>query len=286
MTNPPYDPNQGGGAGPWAVPTNDTPQQGYPQSPPQLQQQPYGQQPQQQPQPPAFPQQAGYAQPDYPQPGYLQGAYPQAGQPQPGYPQQAAYPQSGYPQNGFPQAAGYPAQAGYPQGPYGANPYGAAPGAYGYGPSNLKLASWGARVGATLIDTLIMSPLFIIGYVVLFNSVTSATYDNQGNLLTSGGPTGTGIGVMLLCDLGAFAFSLWQLYRQGTTGQTIGKKTVGIRILKQSTMQPTGFGMAFVRNLAHVIDSLPCGMGFLAPLWDSNNRTFADQICGTLAIQD
>lgn len=266
MTNPPYDPNQGGGASPWAVPTNDTPQQGFPQASPQYQQ-PYAQPQPQQPQ--AYPQQAGYPQ-------------PQVGYPQPGYPQQApAYPQAGYPQQG----AGYP-QAGYPQGPYGANPYGAAPGPYGYGPSNVQLASWGARVGATLIDGLIMTPLFIIGLVVLFSTVTPATYDADGNLVTLGGPTGTGVAVLLLCYLLAFVFNLWQLYRQGTTGQTIGKKTVGIRVLKQSTMQPTGFGGAFVRSLAHIIDALPCYVGFLAPLWDSNNRTFADQVCGTLVLKD
>jgi len=218
MTNPPYDSNQGGGAGPWAVPTNDTPQQGHPQ------------------------------------PGY----------PQPGYPQ----------------------QSGYPQGLYGAAPYGVIPGPYGYGPSAIQLASWGARVAATLIDGLIMSPVLIIGYFALYKSIKPATYNLKGNLVSLGGPTGTGVAVELLCDLVVFAFSLWQLYRQGTTGQTIGKKAIGIRILKQATMQPTGFGLAFVRSLAHILDALPCYVGFLAPLWDSGNRTFADQICGTLAVKN
>jgi uncharacterized RDD family membrane protein YckC len=263
MTNPPYDPNQGGGAGPWAVPANDTPQQGYPQIPQQYQQ-PQQQYAPSQPQPQPFPQ---------------QGGYPQAGYPQAGYPQQGGYPQAGYPQPGYPQ------QAGYPQGPYGTVPYGAAPGTYGFGPSGIQLASWGARVAATLIDGLILSPVLVIGYIALFKSIKPATYDTAGNLISLGGPTGTGVAVMLLCDLVVFAFSLWQLYRQGTTGQTIGKKALGIRILKQATMQPTGFGMAFVRALAHILDTLPCYVGYLAPLWDSGNRTFADQVCGTLAVK-
>ena len=273
MTNPPYDPSQGEGVSPWAAPTNDTPPSGYPQV-----QQPY-------PQQPTIPQQGGSPRDQYAQPGV-----PQSGQAQPGYAQpvypQPGYPQPGYPQSGYPQPAGYLQQPpGYPQGPYGTHPYGTPPGPHGYGPLNVNLASWGARVGATLIDFLLMSPLTIGGMVALFQSVKPATYDASGNLVTLGGPTGTGVFILLLCYAGAFAVSLWQLYQQGTTGQTLGKKAVGIRVLKQATMQPTGFGGAFVRALAHLIDSLPCGAGYLAPLWDSNNRTFADQLCNTLVIR-
>ena len=165
------------------------------------------------------------------------------------------------------------------------SPYGATPGFHGYGPLNVDLASWGQRVGATLIDFLVVSPLLIGGMVALFRSVKPATYDGAGNVVTLGGPTGTGIFTLLLCYAGVLAVSLWQLYRQGTTGQTIGKRAAGIRVLKQSTLQPTGFGGAFVRALAHVVDSLPCGCGYLAPLWDSNNKTFADQLCGTLVLR-
>ena len=263
MTNPPYDPNQGEGVSPWAVPTYDTPPSGYPQ----VQQQPYPQPQSPQPQPPqSVPQQNRFPQDQYDQSGY----------PQPGQSQPAPMPT---------QPGTSPMPPALSQGAYGLSPYGTSPNVHGYGPLNVTLASWGLRVGATLLDFLVVSPLLIGGMVALFRSVTPATYGASGNVVNLGGPTGHGIFILLVCYAGVFAVSMWQLYRQGTTGQTLGKKAVGIRVLKHSSLQPTGFGGAFVRALAHLLDSLPCGCGYLAPLWDSNNKTFADQLCGTLVIR-
>lgn len=263
MTNPPYDPNQGEGVSQWAVPTLDTPPSGYPQ----VQQQPY-------PQPQHVPQQNRFPRDQYDQSGFPPTAQPYPTAPHP------TQPQLGYPQSGFPMTS-----AVLPQGAYGTSPYGTTTGFHGYGPLNVDLASWGLRVWATLIDLLVVSPLLIGGLVALFTSVKPATYDDTGNVVRLGGPTGTGIFTLLLCYAGVFAVSLWQLYRQGTTGQTLGKRAAGIRVLKHSTLQPTGFGGAFVRALAHVVDCLPCGFGYVAPLWDSNNKTFADQLCGTLVLR-
>ena len=150
----------------------------------------------------------------------------------------------------------------------------------------MNLASWGIRVGATLLDFLVISPLTVGGMIALFHSFRPATYDATGNLVTLRGPTGAGIFTLLMCYAAAFAVSLWQLYRQGTTGQTLGKRIAGIRVLRRNTLRPTGFGGAFVRALAHVLDAVPCGAGFLAPLWDGTKGTFADRLCGTLVIRD
>ena len=42
-----------------------------------------------------------------------------------------------------------------------------------------------------------------------------------------------------------------------------------------------GGGLTFARQLVHVLDALPCGLGYLWPLWDRENRTFADMIMST-----
>jgi uncharacterized RDD family membrane protein YckC len=163
-------------------------------------------------------------------------------------------------------------------------PYGMVPGGYGFGPSNTNLAPWGARIAATLLDGLIAVPLFVIGFVILLATFSHADY-SDGYLVKAPEPTGPGVAGFLLCGLLALVLQLWQFYRQGTTGQTIGKKVVGIRVLKEANLQPTGFGMAFVRGLAHVLDGLPCYIGYFAPLWDEKNRTFADMVCGTVVLQ-
>lgn len=263
MSTPPQDPSSGA-SGSWPPPQDAPP--GAPQF------QPPG------PVPPQFGQPTG----GYPQAGYGSGQQPYA---QPGYGQQPGYPQPGYPQPGYPQP-GYP-QQGYPYpqqgGPYNPYaPYGGAPG--GFGPP-APLAPWGARVGAFLLDFLMLVPFYIVAIVVVASTSNSGVYDPNTDTTIGGGPSGAGVGVALLLYAGAFGFQLYQLYRQGTTGQTIGKKVVGIRVIREADGRYTGFGMAFVRNLAHFVDAIACYIGFLWPLWDDKKQTFADKMCSTVVVR-
>ena len=45
-----------------------------------------------------------------------------------------------------------------------------------------------------------------------------------------------------------------------------------------------GGGMAFVRQIAHILDSLPCNLGYLWPLWDQKRQTFADKVLSTVVL--
>jgi uncharacterized RDD family membrane protein YckC len=72
--------------------------------------------------------------------------------------------------------------------------------------------------------------------------------------------------------------------RQGRTGWSVGKRTLGIRLLEESTGRPLGTWRTFARNLAHVLDALPCYLGYLWPLWDTRRQTFADKLVGTVVV--
>ena len=83
----------------------------------------------------------------------------------------------------------------------------------------------------------------------------------------------------------SLAFWIWNTcIRQGRTGYTIGKGMLGIKLISEHTGQPVGGGMSFVRQLAHIVDSLPCDIGYLWPLWDSKRQTFADKVMKTVVI--
>lgn len=70
----------------------------------------------------------------------------------------------------------------------------------------------------------------------------------------------------------------------GGTGYTIGKGVLGITLVSEATGQPIGAGKAFLRSLAHILDSLPCYLGLLWPLWDAKRQTFADKVMCTVVI--
>ncbi|AZK96050.1 MULTISPECIES: RDD family protein [Streptomyces] len=200
------------------------------------------------------------------QPGQGQGqGYGQ----NPGYGQPAGgQPGYGYPQQGQPQYGQQPydqPQYGYPQPPTTpVQPYGGYPGDTGYG-GMPEFAHWGLRLGATLIDGLISSvPYFIL------NTIAIAT-DSMALLMAS-----------FVVAIGLF---VWLRVQEGSTGQTPGKKALGIKVLRQSDGATIGFGMSFVRQLAHILDAIPCYLGYLWPLWDEKKQTFADKVCATVVIK-
>jgi uncharacterized RDD family membrane protein YckC len=195
----------------------------------------------------------GYGPEDSSQPG--------RGQPSPPPP-----PEYGLPDQG---AYGSPVPGAYAQGPgYG----GDRPGYY----MGHKLANWFQRVGAFLIDQLLLFIPAAIGAAIL----ALAIYRN---------PSGSATLIAFIFFLvafgvafGGYIYNRW--IRQGRTGQSWGKQVLGLKLLRMDNGQPIGGGLAFVRDIAHILDGLPCYIGYLWPLWDSRRQTFADMVINTVVI--
>lgn len=170
-----------------------------------------------------------------------------------------------------PSGAGYgaPTAFGAPAGYGPPSTYAATP-AFGTG-GVPALASWGSRVGAALLDALLGLGIVVVAVVlgIALGSVSEAL----------GGV------VLVLGYLAALAFYLWQLVVQGRTGQTIGKRQVGIRLLKEQDGSPVGAGLSVARAFLHVVDQIPCYVGYLWPLWDAKRQTFADKILSTVVVR-
>lgn len=170
-------------------------------------------------------------------------------------------------------------QAPYGQVPYGQAPYGQAP--YGYG-TMPAYASWGARVGATLLDYLIS----LVFLVPMFLGVALAVAGSDPNGNSNTGLIAVGAILALLGWLGGLVFQIWNYcVRQGRTGATIGKKVVGIRLVSESTGRPIGGWLCFGRMFVHVIDSAVFYLGYLWPLWDAKRQTWTDKVLSTVVIE-
>ena len=76
-------------------------------------------------------------------------------------------------------------------------------------------------------------------------------------------------------------------YYMGRTGQSWGKQVLNLRLVRMADGQPMGGGMAFVRDLVHILDGLLCYIGFLWPLWDARRQTlFGDKIMNTVVLSE
>lgn len=190
-----------------------------------------------------------------------------------------------------PYAGGSPpsySQPGYGQPGYGQpSPYGSYGPPAGYPP----YAHWGKRVGATLIDTLVISlaqlPLWI-GYFWLIAGVASGTTTDPvtGQVTSTGDVSPAALVLMGVGGLTGLAATIWNIcLKGGRTGYTVGKGVLGIKLVSEATGQPVGAGMAFVRYLLHILDGLPCYLGYLWPLWDAKRQTFADKIVSSVVLE-
>jgi uncharacterized RDD family membrane protein YckC len=174
------------------------------------------------------------------------------------------------------EAPGYGAPYGSPAAPapgYGQPPYGApegqppgygAPGygapGYGAAPANpAAYADWGKRAYGALFD--FVGPFLIAGIFYALNR-----------------PLGS------IVWLAALAWSLYNAYQAGETGQSYGKKIAGTRLLAEATGQPIGGGLGIGRYFVHIVDSIPCYLGWVWPIWDSKRQTFADKLLKTAVV--
>lgn len=81
------------------------------------------------------------------------------------------------------------------------------------------------------------------------------------------------------------AYFFWNFcYRQGNTGQSIGKSMMKFKVVNEKTWQPIGFWASLLRQIAHYADQLLCFVGYLVPLWDRKRQTIADKIMKTVCV--
>jgi uncharacterized RDD family membrane protein YckC len=175
---------------------------------------------------------------------------------------------------------------------YGAPSGYAGPPAYGFGSPWGPLAGWGTRVLAMLLDSL-LSLVGMIPYIVGFVLIVAGSSDTSSSEATAGlsadeanaGMIITGVVLVVIGVLAMLGIQIWnRAFKQGRTGQSVGKKAMGITLVDERTGQPIGAAMSFVRELAHALDGF-FYLGYLWPLWDDKRQTFADKILGTVVVE-
>jgi len=149
------------------------------------------------------------------------------------------------------------------------------------------LASWGSRVGAQLIDWLVL----LIPAVVLFIVVVAGALGISGDDDASWGAV---VGALLLYTLVMGAVLLLYapllMMREGKhNGQTLGKQLIGITVVRDNG-QAMNFGWSALREVvvkglavgiaSTIIPVIPWLLDNLWPLWDDQNRALHD-----LAVQ-
>ncbi|HKJ54503.1 MAG TPA: RDD family protein [Nitriliruptoraceae bacterium] len=149
-----------------------------------------------------------------------------------------------------------------------------------------RYATWGSRAIAWLIDGAIVGAIAGVGIMMVAVAAagTAAVSEGAGNA-----EPGAAGGVFLVLGLGLYAvaigFNLWnQGWRQGETGQSIGKSVMKISVIRD-TGEFMGGGLGIGRLLVNWIVGGACALNYLWPLWDDRVQTWADKIVSTIVVE-
>ncbi len=121
-----------------------------------------------------------------------------------------------------------------------------------------EAAGFGRRVGASLIDGLVVGVVEIVLRLLL---------------------GGAGLGLTFVFSFGYYT------YFHGRTGQTPGDAALGIRVVDIENGQVIGYGRAFGRALVSIVSGVVIGIGYLWMLWDPRRQTWHDKAVGSLPVR-
>ena len=105
-------------------------------------------------------------------------------------------------------------------------------------------------------------------------------------LHTCQNPTGATWAIFAILMAAGLAFGIYyNIFLLGRTGQTLGNRAVGIKVVDKMNGQPIGPARAFIRLLVGSIASgLLCGLGYWWMLWDEEKQTWQDKVANSYVI--
>jgi uncharacterized RDD family membrane protein YckC len=140
------------------------------------------------------------------------------------------------------------------------------------------------RFIAYIVDKLILYLmsliLFFIGLFAMgFGGASPWSIVTTGNL-----PRETGFFMALYCATAFFMDMFYFIWFHGTIGQTLGKRLLGLRLIRTSGEKMT-LGIAFLRWVGSLISGLFVFLGFIWIAIDHRKQGWHDKIAATLVIR-
>jgi uncharacterized RDD family membrane protein YckC len=153
-----------------------------------------------------------------------------------------------------------------------------------------QLAGFGVRLGAALIDGLIVAAFNIPAWIALqvgptkIDDCPSSVSENPLDLCEV--PTGGTWAMAIALYLAAFIAAVVYFSVMEGKGATVGKKALGIRVADVNTGQAIGTGRGVGRYFGRIVSAIPCYLGFLWMLWDDKNQTWHDKMVSSVVVRD
>jgi uncharacterized RDD family membrane protein YckC len=72
----------------------------------------------------------------------------------------------------------------------------------------------------------------------------------------------------------------------GPTGQTLGKRAMGIRVIDFNTGGPIGYSRGFIRYIGRIVSTVVIYIGYLWMIWDKEKQTWHDKFASDVVVPE
>ena len=120
-------------------------------------------------------------------------------------------------------------------------------------------AGFWRRAGAALVDGVILVIPYLILVAVVSQALAYAIYL-------------------------AYTIAYFTALEGSASGQTLGKRALGIRVIDFRTGGSIGPARAALRYVARILSALPFGLGYFWMLWDREKQTWHDKLSTNVVV--
>jgi uncharacterized RDD family membrane protein YckC len=119
-------------------------------------------------------------------------------------------------------------------------------------------AGFWARFGAVIVDGILLGII---------------------NFILEAALKGVGVALALVVSIAYFTY-----FEGGPTGQTFGKRALGIRVISLDDGGPIGYGRAFIRWIGRYVSAIVILIGYFWMLWDKESQCWHDKFAGDVVV--
>ena len=151
------------------------------------------------------------------------------------------------------------------------------------------MAGFWIRFGGWLLDGilygLLFLPFLIAGFVLFAVGLDDCRTINDEIICNGEEDVGPIVGGVGVCFLGFVMVAFVYLRALAKSGQTWGRRIVGIKVVRTDNGQAPGWGKAIGRTLFSYISSWIFYLGYFWMIWDDQKQTWHDKVADTYVVQ-
>lgn len=153
---------------------------------------------------------------------------------------------------------------------------------------NFEFVGFRGRLVAKLIDWTILSFVIICVFLVINFAMLAVLFLNVEGMSYSEISKFANLLGIIAFSLSVFVsiifYAIYEIFMLKKNGQTIGKKLLGIKVIKTNGESLT-WSTAIIREIGEIINAFTIGIGYLIIIFDDKKQGLHDKIADTYVVK-